>query len=325
MVSLLPTTPACPFPRLILPTGLDQCFDMAGQNMDCTGSGQDADRPHQHPDQRFSSGPDQPIQDRLTGLYWYPQANSQDFPLSYREVQDAVANMNQDQVFGHTDWRIPTRLELRSLLWHGAKNPALPPGHPFTEVFLGRYWTSTTFAGDPNYQWYVQLEGARVFYEHQDRYCLLWPVCGINPALPSAGQIEVDSWPRPRFTPATDLDAFLDTWTGLMWPSKPLQSPEFCSWEEALERVKILAEHTKLPWRLPDINELESLVDLSQAWPALPSGHPFTVTNEGLWSSTTSYYEPSWAYVLYLGKGAVGVGFKIKPEFVVWPVLDPRS
>ena len=30
----------------------------------------------------------------------------------------------------------------------------------------------------------------------------------------------------------------------------------------------------------------------------------------GLWSGTTSGYDPAWAWVLYVGKGAVGVGHK---------------
>jgi hypothetical protein len=73
-------------------------------------------------------------------------------------------------------------------------------------------------------------------------------------------------------------------------------------------------------WRLPNINELESLVDASAHTPALPLDHPFTGLNDGYWSSTTSFFEPDWAYVLYLNKGAVGVGFKPGAEFYVWPV-----
>ena len=73
-------------------------------------------------------------------------------------------------------------------------------------------------------------------------------------------------------------------------------------------------------WRLPNIRERESLVEIKSHSPALPQGHPFHSIQEGYWSSTTSAYEPRYAWVLYLRYGAVGVGFKSKPDFFVWAV-----
>jgi hypothetical protein len=40
------------------------------------------------------------------------------------------------------------------------------------------------------------------------------------------------------------------------------------------------------------------------------------------WSSTTSLFEPDWAWALYLNKGAVGVGQKAQAHFHVWAVRD---
>ena len=73
-------------------------------------------------------------------------------------------------------------------------------------------------------------------------------------------------------------------------------------------------------WRLPNISELESLVDCSASQPALPAGHPFTGLREGYWSATTSFFETDWAWVLYLEKGACGVGHKAGKTFFVWAV-----
>lgn len=53
---------------------------------------------------------------------------------------------------------------------------------------------------------------------------------------------------------------------------------------------------------------------------ALPVGHPFTAMRDGYWSSTTSFFETDWAWVLYLNKGACGVGHKPGKTFYVWPV-----
>ena len=54
--------------------------------------------------------------------------------------------------------------------------------------------------------------------------------------------------------------------------------------------------------------------------PALPPDHPFDGVADGYWSSTTSVYEPRYAWVFYTRDGAVGVGFKAKPDFQAWAV-----
>jgi hypothetical protein len=75
-------------------------------------------------------------------------------------------------------------------------------------------------------------------------------------------------------------------------------------------------------WRLPNINELGSLVDCSRHTPALPLEHPFRGMEDVYWSSTTSLFEPNWAWALYLDKGAIGVGQKTQARFHLWAVQD---
>ncbi len=93
------------------------------------------------------------------------------------------------------------------------------------------------------------------------------------------------------------------------------------TWGEALAAAAALARQSGQPWRLPTINELESLVDASYHAPALPRHHPFRNVQEAYWSGSTSFFEPDWAYVLYMHKGAVGVGYKKNQDFAVWPVM----
>ena len=131
------------------------------------------------------------------------------------------------------------------------------------------------------------------------------------------------SWPTPRFT--AEESGVLDNLTGLVWYNPAMHERKTLSWQEALASVRDLAEQTNLPWRMPNINELESLVDASTHSPALVSGHPFGAVQESYWSSTTSYFETDWAYVLYLIKGAVGVGFKKNTDFALWPVRSAAN
>ena len=327
-------------------TGLGGCWDASGRPMDCAGSGQDAEmRPGEPwPEPRFEiqGQGDGLVLDRATDLTWTREANFLGFPSPWAEALEAVRRMNAEAFLSHADWRMPNRRELRSLVSHGARKPALPAGHPFLGVFLGWYWTCTTSAMAPAYAWHVHMEGGRMFYGRKDQDCLLWPVRGTSPVLPATGQTgcfdalgrEIAcggtfqdgelragvAWPEPRFEILGD--SVHDGLTGLVWHRSANLAGRFVPWRQALDMAADLSAREGLAWRLPTINELESLVDASRHSPALPADHPFQAVPEACWSSTTSFFEPDWAYCLYFHKGAVGVGYKPNPEFAAWLVRD---
>jgi len=82
-------------------------------------------------------------------------------------------------------------------------------------------------------------------------------------------------------------------------------------------------------WHLPNRNEIYSLIDFSQYNPALPSGHPFTDVQLGLyWSSTSSAQHTSTAWYVYMPYGWVSFGAKIPSSFdrgYVWPVRTGQA
>ena len=63
------------------------------------------------------------VLDRLTDLTWARDANLSEFPMTWQEAFDYVAGMNHSRVFGHADWRLPNRRELRSLMSHQTRRP----------------------------------------------------------------------------------------------------------------------------------------------------------------------------------------------------------
>jgi hypothetical protein len=328
-------------------TGQQNCFDADGNIVSCRNSGQDAE---------FKAGLIWPAKrfivqgvlvfDNLTGLQWLQDANPGEYPLTWQEALDYISGMNIEKIAGRSDWRLPNRKELRSLMAFETRKPALPEGHPFENVFLNWYWTSTTAAINPEYAWAVHMEGARMFFGRKDQYYLFWPVCGQGKGVLSAtgqqscydaageemsckgagqdGELKMGvSWPQPRFKIHETF--VLDNLTGLFW----LRDADICSkkmdWDEALDQVTKISLDTPekiLPWRLPTINELESLVDCSRHSPALPDNHPFVNVRDVYWSSTTSFFDPAWAWALYLNKGATGVGFKKQRDFYLWPVAS---
>jgi hypothetical protein len=326
-----------------LHTGQRTCHADDGREVPCEGSGQDASFAvgTPWPEPRFDLHSDE-VMDRLTGLIWCRSANLAEFPLAWQEALDFVATMNREQRFGQRDWRMPNRRELRSLLSLQAKLPALPEQHPFIEVFNGWYWTSTTAAISPAHAWYVALDGARMFYGGKDQSFMLWPVRGEGlGVVPRTGQSlcydaagKVTScagsgqdgerrigapWPQPRFE--TLRTGVLDHLTSLLWRSSANLSLQPVVWRKALAVVaKLNQKGDGSAWRLPTINELEALVDCAAHSPALPSGHPFADVQDIYWSSSTSMFEPDWAWALYLEKGATGVGQKRSAQFSVWAV-----
>ena len=119
-----------------------------------------------------------------------------------------------------------------------------------------------------------------------------------------------------------------DQLTGLSWMRRASLTREPVNWNEALAAVAELKRSDSgeaVQWRLPNINELESLVDCAMHSLALPRDHPFEDLQAGYWSSTTSVFEPDWAWALYLEKGAVGVGQKRDKHFYVWAVCGNYS
>ena len=332
-------------------TGQLTCHDTSGREVACAGSGQDAEfrKGDPWPSPRFEpeGGPDGGmVRDNLTGLVWTRDAEPAGFPLSWQESIDFIERMNAEKALGCSDWRLPNRRELRSLISHQEKNPALPAGHPFRNVVLAWYWTSSTAAVNCAYAWYVHMEGARTFYGGKSQYFMLWPVRGEgNGLLPATGQVRCFDhaggeitclgtgqdgeyrrgrlWPELRFQLAGDT--VIDWLTGLGWMRVADSAGGPVTWEEALYQVAGLNPAGAVAgggWRLPNINELESLVDLGRHSPALPANHPFGDVRDGYWSSTTSMYEPDWAWALYLTKGAVGIGRKQGTYFSAWAVRD---
>jgi hypothetical protein len=117
-----------------------------------------------------------------------------------------------------------------------------------------------------------------------------------------------------------DKDMVYDQHTGLEWAKMDALSSDTLNWTGALDFVRSMnaaSVHGHADWRLPNVRELESLIDVQQHTPALSDGHAFSQIPQGCWSSTTSIYEPRYAWVVYMQDGAVGVGYKKHANFHV--------
>ncbi|KJU85698.1 secreted protein containing DUF1566, partial [Candidatus Magnetobacterium bavaricum] len=138
------------------------------------------------------------------------------------------------------------------------------------------------------------------------------------------------AWPNPRFTANAD-QTVTDTLTDLIW-TKDAGTPTVGSctgggktWQAALDYVACLNTATYLgysDWRLPNVNEIESLVNGGQpntsAW--LNSQGFTNVQSSHYWSSSTTFF----ARYVDMDYGDVGSSF-MTDKYYVWPVRSGQS
>ncbi len=124
------------------------------------------------------------------------------------------------------------------------------------------------------------------------------------------------AWPDPRFTDNGD-ETVTDNLTGLMWTKDANMAEK--TWEEAKTYCEDLSHAGHNDWRLPNVNELSSLIDRGKANPALPEGHLFSDVQNFYWSSTAYSDGTSFAWGVYLGDGFVSIVDKTGSD-TVWPV-----
>lgn len=162
------------------------------------------------------------------------------------------------------------------------------------------------------------------------------------------------AWPSPRLIDNKN-GTVTDNLTGLIWLKDANCSDTaggiargggLLNWQSALTWSNNLANGTcglsdksvSGDWRLPNINELRSLIDYSRYEPALPGGHPFShVQPIWYWSSTTNPFFTIGAFTvgmkrgsihvgpkLYYAPGSSRVGNKAGDTLGVWPVRGGR-
>jgi hypothetical protein len=139
-------------------TGQEECFNTAGTEIVCMGTGQDGEIKAgvSWPDPRFKDNADGTITDMLTGLMWFKETNcikakypsfdnegtAGDGFISWSRAFDFVNGINNGTYSNcsadFNDWRIPNVNELASLINFGRTTSIVYPD------LYARYWSSTS-------------------------------------------------------------------------------------------------------------------------------------------------------------------------------------
>lgn len=335
-------------------TGQKRCWDAEGNEISPEGSGQDGE--YQAglgvSGRRFKHNKNGTVTDNLTGLIWLKNANAFGEVMQpqarahVRELADGMHGLTDGSKAG--DWRLPNIHELQSLLsMDNSSGPALPSNHLFTNLETVNYWSSTSVVSAPPLGWYTAMAVGPPVFDLKINLMRMLPVRGEG-NLPRTGQNKCYSdfgevipcdgtgqdgeiqagiqHPEPRFEDHRD-GTVTDNMTGLIWlkHGNPFGSR---NWQQALTDCNNLAsgshglaDGSKAgDWRLPNVNELKSLLHYDNFGPGIPAGHPFTAVRSSLvWTSTTVASAPSLARFVFLGKSSAVWDHK-SVQIGVWPV-----
>lgn len=226
--------------------------------------------------------------DHVTGLTWLrtPSATAVAESNASAECQKHNAN----QVGGISNWRLPTMLELTSLLDSGAppSGPAIDGafGAPDPNVWKASFWTATALATQPTKAYYVNFDDGSVSLD-----------AGVNSKHVTcvAGTL-----PARVFTAANGGLTVIDEVTGLMWQKAPGGKR---TWPLAGQDCASVGIGGHTNWRLPTYKELLTLVDESKTGePVLrPELDWPPATGWGMWSSTPRPKQPNQAWLVAAG------------------------
>ena len=328
-------------PYAIVDTGQLACYD-ASAEVACPASGQPfhgSDGAWRNAGPSYRDNGDGTVTDEVTGLTW---AQARGEKMTWDE---AVAGAASFGLAGHDDWRVPTIKELYSLIdFNGRSTPDVASSIPYldTSAFGFAYgdtslgeriidcqdwsatpYVSTTMNGD-----------ATVFgVNFADGRIKGYPKVMPGPAAGQPNRLYVR---YVRGNPGYGQNDFVDVGdgtvsdeaTGLVW--QQADSGTDLGWEDALAYCDTLALAGHDDWRLPDVKELQSIVDYTRS--------PATTTTAAIdpvfgvseiesyfWSSTTHLEGPggpAGAAAAYVAFGRALGFMEMPPGSGVYQELD---
>ncbi len=284
-----------PLPYAIVGTGQTKCFSDRGEiSPPRPGQpfyGQDA----QFPGRPFNytlSKDRLTVDDRNTGLTWQhsPDTNGDgrltiDDKLSWHQMAGHVARLNSRKFGGYGDWRLPSIKELYSLFDASGTDPSGPDmrstsgARPFINTDHFEFSYGFVDGGERiiDSQWASSTKYVGTLGTRREQ---LFGVNFADGRIKGYGLQTPDGREKTFFVLCvrgnpnygkndfrdTKKGTILDRATGLMWTKR--DSGKGMNWAEALAWVQAKNAERYLghnDWRLPNVKELQSIVDYSRS------------------------------------------------------------
>ena len=298
----------------IVDTGQVSCYDEAGSVIDCPEDGDDLfgqDASYAGNEAAYLDNGDGTVTDLVTGLMW------QQDPGDKATYAEAVAGAAAFELAGYDDWRLPTIGELCSLIDFSGTDPSgcqsadQCDAVPFIDTDYFAFEYGDTSAGERliDSQWVSATVYEGLTMGGDDT------VFGVNfadgrikgyPISDPQGGEKTFFVIHVRGNPEYGENEFVDNGdgtiadeaTGLMWQRS--DSGAGMEWADALSYCEALDVGGYDDWALPDVKQLQSIVDYTRSPSATASAaidpvfEATVIVDEGggddygfYWSSTT--------------------------------------
>jgi hypothetical protein len=225
------------------------------------------------------------VVDSVTGLMW-----QREVPAAPWDWAGAAEYCDWLVLAGFDDWRLPTRIELVSIVDYGRNSPAIDAA-AFSGTPNDVYWSSSPYASDSEGAWTVDFTGGHVnggatADDSKVRCVRAGGIAAVRGGTGAAGA------PPGRYTVGSGT--VLDNETGLMWQHPYLDGSR--TWRNALVYCEELSVGGYSDWRLPSIKELQTLVDEEVYSPAIDTAVFVGTTGDWFWSSSPYTYTTTSAW-----------------------------
>jgi hypothetical protein len=283
------------FNYAIVDTGQAKCYnnrdEIAPPQPGQPFYGQDAQFPR-HPASYTLSADGLTVHDNITGLTWQRSPDTDGDgavttrdKLTFPQAEALPAKLNAAKFGGFSDWRLPTIKELYSLFQANGIDPSGPPGHsaPGQKPFIDTKFFKFAYGSTQDGERVIDSQWATSTTYHGWSGGGIGKMFGVNFA---DGRIKGYDRKMPnrgektffvlcvRGNPAYGKNDFHDNGdgtvtdraTGLQWTKtdsgRGMNWQQALAWAQQKNAAKYLGHDD---WRVPNVKELQSIVDYSRA------------------------------------------------------------
>ena len=238
------------------------------------------------------------VRDNVTGLIW--QVKLSDSYYTFDQAATYTGTVNTTGLCGFNDWRMPNIKELLGIADHGKTDPAIDTNY-FPNTPNSWFWSGSPLAINSSSAWNVYFGEGYASNDGRDGY--------LRVRLVRGGQ-SFDSF-------ADNNDGTVSqTNTGLMWAKcSEGQTGTNCAgiaktmnWSTALTAANNSNLGGYNDWRLPNVKELQALVDYSRNIPVINTSYFPNTPSSWFWSGSpfANYANHAWFVSFNYGNASEG-------------------
>ena len=232
--------------------------------------------------------------DNNTGLEWASWTGQS--RISWEDSQTFCETLEYG---GHSDWRLPSIQELLTIVNFPNNSPALDLAYFSNGPLQYNVWSSTLVKDDSSKAWYLVARYGPSSYTLKTDASNTYVMCvrGDENTLPES------SFEEPVDPEGNGEYVVKDSTTKLYWQQSYVNNK---TWSAALSYCEDLEYGGYSDWRLPNINELRTLIDYEKSEPA----SSFPSNAQGQFWSSTSHAMTNSAHYVYFYNGVSASGGK---------------